>query len=86
MNLDKSILEPFISNALAEDIGDGDHTSLSTIPEGQRGKAKLLIKERGTIAGIDVSIEIFKAVDAALMIDILIRMVRLLSRVILHFT
>jgi len=73
MNLDKSILEPFISNALAEDIGDGDHTSLSTIPEGQTGKAKLLIKERGIIAGIDVSIEIFKAVDAALMIDMLIQ-------------
>jgi nicotinate-nucleotide pyrophosphorylase (carboxylating) len=73
MNLDKSILEPFISNALAEDIGDGDHTSLSTIPEGQTGKAKLLIKERGIIAGIDVSIDIFKAVDAALMIDMLIQ-------------
>lgn len=73
MNLDKSILEPFISNALVEDIGDGDHTSLSTIPEGQIGKAKLLIKDKGIIAGIDVSIEIFKAVDAKLLIDILIR-------------
>ncbi len=73
MNLDKSILEPFISNALAEDIGDGDHTSLSTIPKGQTGKAKLLIKDNGIIAGIDVSIEIFKAVDPALLIDILIQ-------------
>ncbi len=73
MNLDKSILEPFISNALAEDIGDGDHTSLSTIPKGQTGKAKLLIKDEGIIAGIDVSIEIFKAVDPALLIDILIQ-------------
>ncbi|HQS05999.1 MAG TPA: carboxylating nicotinate-nucleotide diphosphorylase, partial [Daejeonella sp.] len=73
MNLDKAILEPFISNALAEDIGDGDHTSLSTIPKGQTGKAKLLIKDNGIIAGIDVSIEIFKAVDATLLIDILIQ-------------
>jgi len=73
MNLDKSILEPFISNALAEDIGDGDHTSLSTIPEGQTGKANLLIKDDGIIAGIDVSIEIFKTVDASLLIDILIQ-------------
>ena len=73
MNLDKSILEPFISNALAEDIGDGDHTSLSTIPEGQTGKAKLLIKDNGIIAGIDVSIEIFRTVDASLLIDILIQ-------------
>lgn len=73
MNLDKSILEPFISNALAEDIGDGDHTSLSTIPEGQTGKAKLLIKDKGIIAGIDVSTEIFNAVDPTLLIDILIQ-------------
>ena len=73
MNLDKSILGPFILNALAEDIGDGDHTSLSTIPEGQTGKAKLLIKDNGIIAGIDVSIEIFRTVDASLLIDILIQ-------------
>lgn len=73
MNLDKAILEPFISNALAEDIGDGDHTSLSTIPKGRTGKAKLLIKDRGIIAGIDVSVEIFKAVDSKLSIDILIQ-------------
>ncbi|MDP2413886.1 carboxylating nicotinate-nucleotide diphosphorylase [Daejeonella sp.] len=73
MNLDKAILEPFISNAMAEDIGDGDHTSLSTIPEGQSGKAKLLIKDKGIIAGIDVSIEIFKAVDTKLLVDILIQ-------------
>ncbi len=73
MNLDKAILEPFISNALAEDIGDGDHTSLSTIPKGRTGKAKLLIKDSGIIAGIDVSVEIFKAVDSKLSIDILIQ-------------
>jgi nicotinate-nucleotide pyrophosphorylase (carboxylating) len=73
MNLDKSILQPFILNALAEDIGDGDHTSLSSIPEGQTGKAKLLIKDNGIIAGIDVSIEIFRTVDASLLIDILIQ-------------
>lgn len=73
MNLNKSILEPFISNALAEDIGDGDHTSLSTIPEGQTGKAKLLIKDNGIIAGIDVSREIFKTVDDSLLIDTLIQ-------------
>ena len=66
MNLDKAILEPFIRNALAEDVGDGDHTSLSTIPQGQKGKAKLLIKDKGIIAGIKVAIEIFNIVDARL--------------------
>ncbi len=72
MNLNKTILEPFILNALSEDIGDGDHTSLSTIPVGQTGTAKLLIKENGIIAGIEVAVEIFKAVDPDLKLDLLI--------------
>lgn len=72
MNLDKNILGPFIQNALAEDLGDGDHTSLSTIPQGQLGKAKLLIKDSGIIAGIEVALEIFKVVDPALSIEILL--------------
>ncbi len=72
MNLNKTILEPFILNALSEDIGDGDHTSLSTIPVGQTGTAKLLIKENGIIAGIEVALEIFKAVDPDLKLDVLI--------------
>ena len=72
MNLNKTILEPFIFNALAEDIGDGDHTSLSTIPVDQTGSAKLLIKENGIIAGVDVAMEIFKAVDPDLKSDVLI--------------
>jgi nicotinate-nucleotide pyrophosphorylase (carboxylating) len=59
MNLNKTILEPFILNALAEDIGDGDHTSLSTIPVGQTGSAKLLIKENGIIAGVEVALRRF---------------------------
>ena len=72
MSLNKTILEPFILNALSEDIGDGDHTSLSTIPVGQTGTAKLLIKENGIIAGIEVALEIFKAVDPDLKLDVLI--------------
>lgn len=72
MNLNKTILEPFIFNALAEDIGDGDHTSLSTIPVEQTGSAKLLIKENGIIAGVEVAMEIFKAVDPDLKSDVLI--------------
>jgi nicotinate-nucleotide pyrophosphorylase (carboxylating) len=72
MNLDKNILGPFIQNALAEDVGDGDHTSLSTIPHGQQGKAKLLIKESGIIAGVEVALEIFKVVDPSLSIEMLL--------------
>lgn len=72
MNLDKNILEPFIRQALAEDVGDGDHTSLATIPEGQKGKAKLLVKDTGILAGISVALEIFNTVDPNLEIEVLI--------------
>jgi nicotinate-nucleotide pyrophosphorylase (carboxylating) len=72
MNLDREILEPFILNAIAEDIGDGDHTSLSTIPAGQLGKAKLLIKDSGILAGIAVALEIFKTIDSKLSVEVLI--------------
>lgn len=72
MNLDKNYLKSFINNALAEDVGNGDHTSLSTIPETQRGKAKLLIKEKGIIAGVAIALEIFKAVDPDLQVEVFI--------------
>jgi nicotinate-nucleotide pyrophosphorylase (carboxylating) len=70
--LDKDILHQFIYNSLKEDIGDGDHTSLSTIPESALGKAKLLIKEDGIVAGVELALEIFKAVDPNLKVDVFI--------------
>lgn len=72
MNSDKSVLKLFIENALAEDIGDGDHTSMSTIPLHQKGKAQLLIKDSGILAGVDVAIEIFKVLDPNLQVQVLI--------------
>jgi nicotinate-nucleotide pyrophosphorylase (carboxylating) len=71
--LDNKLIHQFIQNALAEDVGDGDHTSKSTIPEGTQGKAKLLIKENGILAGIELALEIFKEVDPALVTDVLIK-------------
>lgn len=68
--LEKIILDQFIQNALKEDVGDGDHTSLSTIPSNTTGKAKLLIKEKGIISGVEIAIEIFKAVDSNLKVDV----------------
>lgn len=62
-------LKEFILASLAEDIGDGDHTSLATIPEKQQGKAHLLVKEDGIIAGLAVASEIFKVVDPELDIN-----------------
>lgn len=71
--LDKQLISQFIKNALAEDVGDGDHTSLSTIPAGTQGKAKLLIKDHGILAGIALALEIFSVVDSSLKVDVLIK-------------
>jgi len=64
--LDKQIIDLFIKNAVAEDLGDGDHTSLSTIPTGATGKAKLIVKEQGVIAGVELAIMIFNYIDSQL--------------------
>ncbi|MGA9650409.1 carboxylating nicotinate-nucleotide diphosphorylase [Pedobacter sp.] len=70
--MDKQLISQFIKNALAEDVGDGDHTSLSTIPAGTKGKAKLIIKEDGILAGIELALAIFEEVDSNLKVDVLI--------------
>jgi nicotinate-nucleotide pyrophosphorylase (carboxylating) len=67
-----SFLREFIVRSLAEDIGDGDHSSLACIPEGARGDAKLIIKETGVLAGIRVATEIFFVADKNLKSEILI--------------
>ncbi len=56
-------IDEIIEKALSEDIGDGDHTSLSTIPKDAKGKAELLIKEDGILAGIKIAEKVFKKVD-----------------------
>lgn len=68
--MDKKLIDLFIKNAIAEDIGDGDHTSLSTIPLHTQGKAKLIVKEDGVLAGVALAIEIFNQIDPALIVDI----------------
>lgn len=59
-------LDLIIKNAIREDIGDGDHTSLSCIPRDAEGKAKLLVKDEGIIAGVEFAKQVFKYVDANL--------------------
>ena len=56
-------LEELISNALKEDVSDGDHSTLSIIDAGVKGKAILKIKDEGIIAGIDVAEKIFHFVN-----------------------
>ena len=53
-------------------MGDGDHTSLACISSSSKGKAQLLVKENGVLAGVDLAIEIFKQVDKTLHVNILI--------------
>lgn len=68
----KPEIHRFIQNALMEDIGDGDHTSLATIPPGLEGKARLLVKDNGIIAGVELALEIFREVDPHLYVDLII--------------
>ncbi len=63
MNFD---LDTFLKYAIAEDVGDGDHTSLSTIPADATGRAKLLVKDNGIIAGIEIAKRVFELIDAQL--------------------
>ena len=55
--------DEYIALALKEDIGDGDHSSLSTIPADAQGKAKLLIKEDGILCGLEIAAKVFHQVD-----------------------
>jgi len=64
--------EKLISLWFAEDIGDGDHTTLSCIPATAIGKSQLIIKENGVIAGVEVAREIFKAFDPELKMTVFI--------------
>ncbi|RYU97748.1 carboxylating nicotinate-nucleotide diphosphorylase [Emticicia agri] len=73
MEIDKRAINKFIKNALAEDVGDGDHTSLSTIPAEAMGKARLLVKDNGILAGVELAKMIFKAVDKDLKVKVLIK-------------
>ena len=61
-----------IELAFAEDIGDGDHTTLCCIPENAMGKSQLLIKEDGILAGIEVAKKVFAEFDNELQVEVLI--------------
>lgn len=56
-------LNHFLQLVLAEDVGDGDHTTLATVPANLKGKARLIIKENGIIAGVEVARELFRLFD-----------------------
>lgn len=65
-------LDLIITNAIREDIGEGDHTSQSTIPVNAEGKAKLLVKDTGIIAGVEFAKKVFQYVDPTLEVETII--------------
>ena len=65
-----SYFDEFIDNALKEDIGDGDHTSRACIPHNAKGKAQLLVKEEGILAGVNVALRIFHKLDPTVQIEV----------------
>ena len=67
------LIDDLIKLAFAEDIGDGDHTNLCCIPENAMGKSKLLIKEEGILAGVEMAQRIFKDFDPNLKMEIFIK-------------
>lgn len=66
-------IHDFIENALREDIGGGDHSSLASIPEGTTGKAKMIIKDEGIVAGLKLAEAVFKQADPTLKVELLLK-------------
>lgn len=66
----EDFLQSFIATALAEDIGDGDHSTLSAIPEPATKRVRLLVKENGILAGVELAKRIFEYFDPTLEIEV----------------
>lgn len=67
------LLDEIIKNALNEDLGDGDHSSLACVPENATGKAQLIVKDTGIIAGIELAERIFNLYDSALKVEVFVK-------------
>ncbi len=67
---EKKLIGSLVELAFAEDIGDGDHTTLCCIPETEVGSSKLLIKEDGILAGVEVAIGVFNKLDSELKVEV----------------
>lgn len=73
-------LRQFISSAFSEDVGDGDHSTRASIPESATGKARLLVKDEGILAGVELALEIFKHHDSSLELEVFIQDGALIKR------
>ena len=66
------LIDDLLTLSFAEDVGDGDHTTLSTIPENEMGKQQLIIKEAGILAGVEVAKKVFEKFDPELKMTVFI--------------
>jgi nicotinate-nucleotide pyrophosphorylase (carboxylating) len=66
------LIDGMLNIAFAEDIGDGDHTTLCCIPAEEQGKMKLLVKEEGILAGVDMALRVFHKFDPMLKVNVLL--------------
>lgn len=71
-DMKQKLIDELIRLAFKEDIGDGDHTTLSTIPASARGKVQLIAKEEGILAGVEIAQRIFHTFDPDLKMDVLL--------------
>ena len=67
----EQLIDRLIDLSFAEDIGDGDHTTLCCIPEDEMGKSKLLIKEDGILAGVEIAKKVFYRFDPTMQVEVL---------------
>ena len=72
MKTKDELIDDLLTLAFAEDVGDGDHTTLSTIPADARGRQQLIVKEEGILAGVDVARRVFDKFDPDLKMTVFI--------------
>lgn len=72
MKTTDQLIDDLLTLAFAEDVGDGDHTTLSTIPADETGKQQLIIKEEGILAGVDIARKVFEKFDPSLKMTVFI--------------
>lgn len=72
MKTKDQLIDDLLTLAFAEDVGDGDHTTLSTIPESEMGRQHLLVKEPGILAGVEIARKVFEKFDPTLKMTIYI--------------
>lgn len=72
MKTKDELIDDLLTLAFAEDVGDGDHTTLSTTPAEEKGRQQLIVKEEGILAGIDIARKVFEKFDPSLKMTVMI--------------